>query len=314
MRTEEKRQDRTYQFYIEEDQKGTRIDLVLSLLLPEISRSFIQKLFEKGLVQVDGRPCVSKKYKVRAGEQVQLCLPEPEILSVEPEDIPLDIVYEDEDVMVVNKPRGMVVHPAAGNYRGTLVNAIMFHCGDRLSSINGVVRPASFHASTRIQRASDDRQERHGPRIPVKAAGGPFYHPAVSGSGLRQHQRRGRHGGRAHRPGSEEPAAAGGDGPAARRHAVTHYIVLERLGRHTLIEARLETGRTHQIRVHMAYIHHPLVGDPVYGPRRDGKADGQMLHAKVLGFVHPRTGEYMEFDSPLPEYFVQRLDKLRAKD
>lgn len=314
MRTEEKRQDRTYQFYIEEDQKGTRIDLVLSLLLPEISRSFIQKLFEKGLVQVDGRPCASKKYKVQAGEQVQLCLPEPEILSVEPEDIPLDIVYEDEDVMVVDKPRGMVVHPAAGNYRGTLVNAIMFHCGDRLSSINGVVRPGIVH---RIDKDTSGL---------LMIAKNDMAHESLSKQ-LADHSITRRYQALVYDNIKEEEGTV--DAPIGRdprnrlrqavtdpqhgRHAVTHYRVLERLGRHTLIEARLETGRTHQIRVHMAYIRHPLVGDPVYGPRRDGKADGQMLHAKVLGFVHPRTGEYMEFDSPLPEYFVQRLDKLRAK-
>lgn len=308
------KEERYEQFYIEADQQGTRIDLVLSLLLPDISRSFIQKLFERGSVKVDGVECRSKKYKVQTGELVEINLPEPEILSVEPEDIPIDIVYEDDDVLVVNKPRGMVVHPAAGNYSGTLVNAVMFHCGDRLSSINGVIRPGivhridkdtsgllmiakndAAHESLSNQLAVHSVTRRYQALVydNIKADEGTVDAPIGRDvrNRLRQAVTDGQHG----------------------KHAVTHYRVLERFGRHTLIEARLETGRTHQIRVHMAYIHHPLVGDPIYGPRRDGRADGQMLHAKVLGFVHPRTGEYMEFDSSLPAYFQEQLEKLRSR-
>ncbi len=317
MREEEKNRDskdRRYEFHIEEDQKGTRIDLVLSLLLPEISRSFIQKLFEKGMVRVEGKPCASKKYKVQTGELVEICLPEPEILSVEPEDIPLDIVYEDEDVLVVNKPRGMVVHPAAGNYTGTLVNAVMFHCGDRLSSINGVIRPGIVH---RIDKDTSGL---------LMIAKNDMAHESLSRQ-LAEHSITRRYQALVYDNIKEEEGTV--DAPIGRdpknrlrqavtdmdygRRAVTHYRVLERLGRYTFIEARLETGRTHQIRVHMAYIHHPLVGDPVYGPRKSIKAEGQMLHARVLGFVHPRTGAYMEFESPLPEYFSQCLDRLRTK-
>lgn len=311
MGTEE---NRMYQFYIDAEQKGTRIDLVLSLLLPEISRSFIQKLFERELVRVDGTLCRSKKYKVQDGQLVEICLPEPEILSVEPEDIPLDIVYEDDDVLVVNKPRGMVVHPAAGNYNGTLVNAIMFHCGDRLSSINGVIRPGIVH---RIDKDTSGL---------LMIAKNDMAHESLSKQ-LADHSITRRYQALVYDNIREDTGTV--DAPIGRdpknrlrqavtdaghgRHAVTHYRVLERMGRYTLIEARLETGRTHQIRVHMAYIHHPLVGDPVYGPRRDVSADGQLLHAKILGFVHPRTGEYMEFDSQLPDYFTEKLEKLRAK-
>lgn len=301
-----------YTFFIDEESNGTRIDRVLSLLLAESSRSYIQKLIEKGNVTVDGQTCTSKKYKVSSGQQVDLLMPPPENLSVEPENIPLDIVYEDEDVLVVNKPRGMVVHPAAGNYTGTLVNAVLYHCGERLSSINGVIRPGIVH---RIDKDTSGL---------LMIAKNNMAHESLSAQ-LAEHSITRRYTALVYHNLTEDEGTV--DAPIGRdpknrlrmavtslnsKRAVTHWKVLERFGRYTLIEARLETGRTHQIRVHMAYIHHPLVGDMVYGPKKQPLTeDGQMLHARVLGFVHPRTGEYMEFQRPLPPEFTAVLRKLR---
>ena len=301
-----------YTFFIDEESNGTRIDRVLSLLLAESSRSYIQKLIEKGNVTVDGQTCTSKKYKVSSGQQVDLLMPPPENLSVEPENIPLDIVYEDEDVLVVNKPRGMVVHPAAGNYTGTLVNAVLYHCGERLSAINGVIRPGIVH---RIDKDTSGL---------LMIAKNNMAHESLSAQ-LAEHSITRRYTALVYHNLTEDEGTV--DAPIGRdpknrlrmavtslnsKRAVTHWKVLERFGRYTLIEARLETGRTHQIRVHMAYIHHPLVGDMVYGPKKQPLTeDGQMLHARVLGFAHPRTGEYMEFERPLPPEFTAVLRKLR---
>lgn len=306
--------EQKYEIYIDAEQQGTRIDLVLSLSLAETSRSFIQKLFEKGKISVNGEICTSKKYKVKNGDQVELIIPEPEILTVEPEDIPLDIVYEDDDVLVVNKPKGMVVHPAVGNYNGTLVNAIMFHCGDRLSSINGVIRPGIVH---RIDKDTSGL---------LMIAKNDMAHESLSRQ-LAEHSITRRYQALVYHNFKEEEGTVNapiGRDPKNRlrqavtelnsKHAVTHYQVLERFGAYTLIEAKLETGRTHQIRVHMSHIKHPLVGDLVYGPKKHTiKVEGQMLHAKVLGFIHPRTGEYMEFDSQLPAYFEDILKGLRKE-
>ena len=301
-----------YMFLIDEESKGTRIDRVLSLLLAESSRSYIQKLIEKGNVTVDGKPCTAKNYKVSIGQQVELVMPEPEILSVEAENIPLDIVYEDEDVLVVNKPRGMVVHPAVGNYTGTLVNAILYHCGERLSSINGVIRPGIVH---RIDKDTSGL---------LMIAKNNMAHESLSAQ-LAEHSITRRYTALVYDNLAKDSGTV--DAPIGRdpknrlrmavttqgsKRAVTHWRVLERFGKYTLIEARLETGRTHQIRVHMSHIKHPLVGDMVYGPKKQTLTEeGQMLHARVLGFVHPRTGEYMEFERPLPEEFEQVLRKVR---
>lgn len=303
-----------YTFIIEEESKGTRVDRVLSLLLTESSRSYIQKLIEKGNVKIDGKVCGAKNYKVTAGQQIELLMPEPEELKVEAEDIPLDIVYEDEDVLVVNKPAGMVVHPGAGNYQGTLVNGIMYHCGNRLSSINGVIRPGIVH---RIDKDTSGL---------LMIAKNDMAHESLSAQ-LAEHSITRRYTALVYGNFAEEEGVV--DGPIGRdpsnrlrmavtpqnsKRAVTHWRVLERFGDYTLIEARLETGRTHQIRVHMAYIRHPLVGDMVYGPKRQKLTEeGQLLHARVLGFCHPRTGEYLQFESPLPERFERILKKLRQK-
>lgn len=305
-------QQEKYTFIIDKETQSTRIDLVLSLLLSETSRSFIQKLIEGGSLTVNGSLCRSKKYKVSENDVVEIVLPEPEKLTIEEENIPLDIVYEDRDLLIVNKPRGMVVHPAVGNYTGTLVNAVMYHCKDRLSSINGVIRPGIVHridkdTSGLLMIAKNNRS-----------------HESLSRQ-LAEHSITRKYTALVYNNFSEDEGTV--DAPIGRdprnrlcravvsensRRAVTHWRVMERFGRYTLIEASLETGRTHQIRVHMAYINHPLVGDLLYGPKKQTLFDkGQLLHAGVLGFAHPSTGEYMEFSSPLPEEFEQVLEKLR---
>ena len=304
--------EQKYEFEIDAEQQGIRVDLVLAAALEDTSRSFIQKLFEKDKISINGKICDSKKYKVKTGDFIEIIIPEPGMLSVEAEDIPLDIVYEDEDVLVVNKPKGMVVHPAVGNYNGTLVNAIMYHCGDRLSSINGVIRPGIVH---RIDKDTSGL---------LMIAKNDAAHESLSRQ-LADHSITRKYRALVYHNFKEDEGTVNapiGRDPKNRlrqavteqnsRHAVTHYRVLERFGAYTLIEAELETGRTHQIRVHMAHLKHPLVGDVVYGPKKHTlKVDGQMLHAKVLGFVHPRTGRYMEFDSSLPAYFDEILNRLR---
>lgn len=296
---------------IEKIHEGTRIDSVLSLLLEDSSRSYISKLIEQGGLKVNGRTETSKKYKAKEGDRVELDIPEPEKLEVEPEDIPIDIVYEDDDVMVVNKPRGMVVHPAAGNYTGTLVNAILYHAGDRLSSINGVIRPGIVH---RIDKDTSGL---------LMIAKNNKAHESLS-SQLKEHSITRKYVALVYdniiKDNLTIDAPIGRDpknrlkkkvNGEASRNAVTHVKVLERYGKYTLCEMQLETGRTHQIRVHLSYIKHPLVGDPLYGPARQPSfLGGQMLHAMVLGFVHPATGEYMEFKAELPEYFTENLEKL----
>ena len=301
-----------YKVNIDEEQQGTRIDLVLSQALPETSRSFLQKLITGGSVSINGEVCKSKKEKVEAGQEITIIVPEPEILAVEAEDIPLEIVYEDDDVLVVNKPKGMVVHPAVGNYTGTLVNAIMYHCGDSLSSINGVIRPGIVH---RIDKDTSGL---------LMSAKNDNAHNSLAAQ-LADHSITRAYQAVVYNNFSDDEGTV--DAPIGRdpknrlrqavtqqnsKRAVTHYKVLERMGKFTLIEARLETGRTHQIRVHMSHIKHPLLGDFVYGPAKNPYGiQGQMLHAKILGFVHPTTGEYMEFESELPAEFKQALEKLR---
>lgn len=293
-----------FEIQIDQDMAGKRIDLVLAACLEDISRSYVQKLIEGNHVTVNGDFCNEKKYKTKADDTICIEIPEPEKLEVLPEEIPLDIVYEDEDLIVVNKPAGMVVHPANGNHSGTLVNALMFHCGDHLSSINGVIRPGIVHridkdTSGLLMVAKTDRA-----------------HVSLSKQ-LAEHSITRRYIAIVYNNFKEDEGTI--DAPIGRdpknrlrnavvhhsssaKSAVTHYKVLERFGRYTMIEARLETGRTHQIRVHMSYIGHPLLGDELYGPAKNKVgAKRQMLHAKVLGFIHPVSGEYLEFESPLPE-------------
>lgn len=297
---------------ISEEMNGTRLDLVLSVALEDFSRSFIQKLFERERIEVNGKVCKEKKYKAVTGDVVVIDIPEPEKVGVEPENIPLEVVYEDDDLLVVNKPAGMVVHPAPGNSSGTLVNALMHHCGDNLSSINGVIRPGIVH---RIDKDTSGL---------LMVAKNDKAHSSLSQQ-LSEHSITRRYKTIVYNNIKEEEGTINqpiGRDPKNRlrnavtdqnsRHAVTHYRVLERFGKFTFVEAELETGRTHQIRVHMSFIKHPLLGDELYGPVKNKQgAKRQMLHAGILGFVHPSTGEYMEFESPLPEDFQKVLNSLR---
>lgn len=302
--------DAYYEIHIETD--AQRVDKAVAELMPEISRSFIQKLIENGEVTVNNIICTSKKMKVYTGDVLGITIPEPISLSVKAEDIPINIVYEDEDVLVINKPKGMVVHPAVGNYTGTLVNALIFNCGERLSSINGVIRPGIVH---RIDKDTSGL---------LVIAKNDSAHKSLAEQ-LKEHSVTRKYIALVYNNFKEDEGIVNepiGRDPRNRlrmavthvnsKEAVTHYRILERFGKYTLIEAELETGRTHQIRAHMAYIKHPLVGDAVYGPMRNPfNIKGQMLHAGVLGFVHPSTGKYMEFKAPMPSEFVKVLQQLR---
>ena len=291
--------------------EGLRLDRFLSEELEDHSRSFLQKLIKEGLVTVDGKP-VKANYRLSAGQQVSVQVREPEEVNIEPQEMPLDILYEDGDVCIVNKPKGMVVHPAAGHYRDTLVNGIMYHCQDSLSGINGSLRPGIVH---RIDKDTT------GALIICK---NDKAHSCIAEQ-LKEHSITRRY--RAIIIGNLSEDEGTVDAPIGRhptqrkkmavnrnngKRAVTHYRVLARFRGYTYIECRLETGRTHQIRVHMASIGHPLLGDTVYGPGKQAypSLEGQTLHAMVIGFVHPTTGAYMEFEAPLPAYFAELLQKL----
>lgn len=301
---------------VEDQDDGKRADVFLASKIADRSRSFFQKLIEDGMVLVNQKTCDSKKYKVKAGDTLEFEIPEAKQPDITAEDIPLDIVYEDDDVLVINKPPGMVVHPAAGNYTGTLVNAVMYHCGSRLSSINGVIRPGIVHridkdTSGLLMIAKNDAAHNS---LAAQLAEHSITRKyiAIVWDNLKEDEGTvdvpiGRH------PKDRKKQSVMYDDTG--KNAVTHWKVLERFGSFTLVECQLETGRTHQIRVHMSYIKHPLLGDAVYGPAKTAAgAKRQMLHAKVLGFVHPSTGQYMEFDSPLPQDFADVLDKLRKQN
>jgi 23S rRNA pseudouridine1911/1915/1917 synthase len=299
------------QFAADEKDKDQRIDKFLSSLLQDKSRSYIQGLIEDGRVKV-GQKEVKSNYKLRPGDIVSVVVPEPVQLEVSAENIELDVLYEDRDVIVINKPQGMVVHPAVGNYSGTLVNALLNHCED-LSGINGVIRPGIVH---RIDKDTSG--------VLVIAKNDIAHHSLAEQ--LKDHSMKRVYVALAE--GVLKSDVGTVDAPLARhpverkkiavltggRRAVTHYKVIERFKNTTYIECRLETGRTHQIRVHMSHIGHPLVGDPVYGYKKQKfKAEGQFLHAKVLGFIHPSTSEFMEFQSPLPDHFEKALSILRKE-
>ncbi|ALS76823.1 pseudouridine synthase [Planococcus rifietoensis] len=293
---------------ITEEQKGERIDKVISAIDEEWSRSQISNWVKDGHIKVNGET-VKPNYKVRLEDEILITPPLLEELDAEPENLNLDIVYEDEDVLVVNKPKGMVVHPAPGHASGTLVNGLMYHCTD-LSGINGIVRPGIVH---RIDKDTSGL---------LMVAKNDLAHASLVDQLVEKSVTRKYialvHGHIAHDKGTI-------DAPIARdpkerqkmavvdkgKHAVTHFTVLERFGDFTLVECRLETGRTHQIRVHMRYIGFPLVGDPKYGPRKTMDIGGQALHAGVIGFIHPRTKEYLEFSAPLPAEFEELLETLR---
>ncbi|MCL2057324.1 MAG: RluA family pseudouridine synthase [Oscillospiraceae bacterium] len=287
---------------------GARIDRFICGSLGDMTRSTVQRLCEEGYIRVNGMPA-AKNYRVKQGDRVEVNLPPPKAAKPEPQDIPLDIVYEDAHILVVNKARGMVVHPAAGNEDGTLVNALLYHCKGGLSGIGGVARPGIVHrldkdTSGLLVAAKTDRAHKIlSERIKSREVSRE-YHGVV-------------HGIVAQDTGTVD--APIGRHPADRkkmcvtdknsRDAVTHFTVLERPDAFTHMRLKLETGRTHQIRVHMAYIGHPVAGDPVYGPKKPALLGGQCLHARALGFEHPETGEYMEFTSILPDYFTAFLKK-----
>lgn len=298
-------------FTIETDDVNKRVDVFLNEEMEDISRSALQKNIEKGNITVNGEK-ISKNYKLRIGDIVEAELPPPENIDIVPEDIPLDIMYEDDDLIVINKPQNMVVHPAPGHYTGTLVNALMFHCGDNLSGINGVLRPGIVH---RIDKDTS------GVLVIAKSD---LAHKGLSEQ-LAEHSMKRVYNAIVYNSFSEESGTVDRNIDRSKndrkkmavvmqggRNAVTHYKVIEKLGKYTWVELKLETGRTHQIRVHMSYIGHPLLGDPVYGPKKcPFNLNGQVLHAKVLGFIHPRTGEYMEFNSELPDYFSSLIERLK---
>ena len=285
-----------------------RLDKVLSSLNSDWSRTQVQQWIKDGQVLVNHQP-VKSNYKCSTNDHIEISIPEPEVLDVIPEEMNLDIYYEDSDVVVVQKPKGMVVHPAAGHVTGTLVNGLMAHCKD-LSGINGVLRPGIVHridkdTSGLLMVAKNDHAHEHLVNQLVEKTVTRKYKALV-------------HGNIGHDYGTIE-APIGRD-PKDRqsmtvvengKHAVTHFHVLERFKEYTFVECRLETGRTHQIRVHMKYIGFPLVGDPKYGPRKTLDINGQALHAAILGFTHPTTNEYLEFEAPLPEEYEKLLETIR---
>lgn len=298
------------EFLVEEDEEGDRLDVYLADQFVDMSRSYIQKIIKDKKVTVNGK-IEKAKYLVKEEDKIVIEIPKPKVLEVVPQDIPIEIVYEDDDIIIVNKPQGMVVHPAPGNYEGTLVNAILYHCKGNLSSINGVIRPGIVH---RIDKDTSGI---------LMIAKNNKAHNCLAEQ-LKDHSITREYEFICHGVFKEDNVTV--DRPIGRnpkdrlkmaivpngKRAVTHFEVIERFNGYTHVRARLETGRTHQIRVHAMSINHPLVGDPVYGPKNSKiKLNGQALHAKKLGFIHPTTKEYIEFDSELPDYFQKLLEKLR---
>ncbi|HJC91829.1 MAG TPA: RluA family pseudouridine synthase [Candidatus Mediterraneibacter excrementigallinarum] len=299
------------EYHLISNTDNERIDKFLSRELTDISRSYIQKLLKEKHILVNGKP-VKANYKLSQKDSIEVSVPESEPLDIVPEDIPLDIIYEDNDILVVNKPKGMVVHPAPGHYSHTLVNAVLFHCGKDLSGINGVIRPGIVHridmdTTGSLLICKNDRAHQILAEQLKEHSITRRYQAIVIGN-LKDDQ------GTVNAPIGRHPTDRKKMSTRSNssRPAVTHYRVLERFGDYTYIECELETGRTHQIRVHMSSIGHPILGDKVYGPVKcPFKLEGQTLHAKTLGIIHPSTGEYMEFDAPLPEYFLKLLERLR---
>jgi len=311
METTVNNQAQQFSFILEQTDVGQRLDKFLQLKLPDLTRSAVQKLIEQGYATKNGIT-ISKNEKGNAGDCITITIPAPISMEVTAQNIPLEIMYEDDDLLVVNKPKGMVVHPAVGNYDGTLVNALLYHCGNSLSGINGVIRPCIVHridkdTSGLLIVAKNDRTH-HKLAQQIKEHSFTRIYEAVVYGNIKKEK------------GTIE--ASIGRHPADRkkmtvtdknaRHAVTHYSVLERFNDFTHVQLKLETGRTHQIRVHMAHIGHPVAGDSIYGVKKVlTSLGGQCLHAKVIGFMHPASGKYLEINSELPTYFTQFLGKLR---
>ncbi len=302
-------------FCVSEEQEGLRLDKCIAVLCPELSRSYVQKLIDAGKVLLNDAPAKSKE-PVKEEDEILVLLPEPQGLAVEPEELPLDIVYEDEDIIVINKPKGMVVHPAAGHYTGTLVNGLLYHCGDSLSGINGILRPGIVHRidmdttgilvvckNDAAHRSLAEQFKVHSITRRYNAlVYGTFSEPCGRiESYICRH------------PNDRLKMTAS---TSRGKYAATNYRVLETIGnKYSHVICELETGRTHQIRVHMSFKGHPLLGDTVYGQKKDPfHLEGQALHAGVLGFIHPRTGKYVEFSSEPPAYFEELLSKLRRQE
>ncbi len=300
-------------YAITHDDAEKRLDIWITAKLGNISRSYAEKLINDGSITVNGKT-VKSGYKLRNADRVDVRMPEPKTLEVKAEAIALDILYEDEDIIVINKPRGMVVHPAAGNYTGTLVNALLEHCSGSLSDINGVIRPGIVH---RIDKDTSGvlvvakNNSAHGKLSErLKEHDIQRVYIAVAEGLIREDS------GKIDAPIGRHPVERKKMAVNTRngRRAVTHFRVLERLNSATLLELRLETGRTHQIRVHMSYIGHPLIGDTVYGRKKQKYGfEGQALHARLLGFIHPGTGKYVEFIAEPPEEFLRLVEQLRQE-
>ena len=297
-------------FLVSEEEEGDRLDVYLSNQLGDMSRSYVQKIIKDQKVKINSK-VEKSKYLVKKSDEVEVEIPAPKILEVTPQDIPIDIVYEDKDFLIVNKKQGMVVHPAPGNYENTLVNAVLYHCEDKLSSINGIIRPGIVHridkdTSGLLMIAKNNNSHNFlAEQLKDHSITREYEficHGVVKEDKITVDKPIGRN------PKDRLKMAVVKDG----KRAVTHFEVIERFENFTHVRATLETGRTHQIRVHSLYINHPLLGDPLYGPKNSKfKLDGQTLHARKLGFIHPTTKEYVEFNSELPDYFQDIIAKLK---
>ena len=296
----------------DENWMDERIDKFLSAQLPEQSRSYLQKIIKEGSVLVNGSS-VKASYRMDDQDEVTIDLPELKEPEIEAENIPLDILYEDDDLLMVNKPKGMVVHPSAGHTTGTLVNAVMYHCKEDLSGINGVMRPGIVHRidkdTTGVLVICKNDKAHNFVAEQLKEHSITRKYRAIVNGVIKEDE------GTVNAPIGRHPTERKKMAINEKngKHAVTHYRVLERFANHTYIECQLETGRTHQIRVHMASLHHPLLGDTVYGSQKNPyHLEGQTLHAMVLGLIHPSTGSYLEVTAPLPEYFQKLLKRFSA--
>ena len=300
--------------YSFEAEKTERADKLICGKIPELSRSYVQKLIEEGQITVNGK-MIKANYKTKAGDRIDVVVPDPKTISLEPQKIDLDIVYEDDCLLVINKPRNMVVHPAAGNYDNTLVNAILYHCKGKLSGINGEIRPGIVHRLDKdttgllVAAKDDETHKALSEQLKHRTLFREYYalvHGNIKEDSFVIDAPIGRDDKDRKKMAVEKSGNA--------REAITNVLVIERFLKYTLVSCRLKTGRTHQIRVHMKYKNHPVVGDKVYGIKDEFNLEGQLLHAKTIGFIHPKTKEYMEFSAPLPQDFSKVLDLLRKRD
>lgn len=302
-----------FKLIVGEDMAGERLDKFVSSSLSNITRSFVQKLIDKKNISVNSN-YKSCNYKIRYNDIIEVNIPSPEIIKTLPENIPLNIIYEDDDLLVVNKPKGMVVHPAVGNFTGTLVNALLYHCGDTLSGINGEIRPGIVHRidkdTSGLLIVAKNDYAHNKLALQIKEHSFNREYEAVVYGNIKNQE------GIIDAPIGRNPADRKKMAVTSKasKNAITHYRVLNRYNGFTHIKLKLETGRTHQIRVHMAYIGHPVAGDILYGPKKVIKSlNGQCLHARLIGFIHPRSGKYIEFETELPDYFKNFLLEIKKK-